>query len=103
MGVMKTGLDSLCTHLANRGLVVVAYVLRQNSIVLLLSGGGEIEFALGRLGERTDMLADWIASELEDLRVRVVGVYELPVEVGERTWRWWRFLRWYRSTAAVAS
>ena len=43
MGVMKTGLDSLCTQLANRGLVVVAYVLRQSSIVLLLSGGGEIE------------------------------------------------------------
>ena len=101
--MMRAGLDTLCAHLANRGLLVVAYILRQTSIVLLFSGGGEAEIALGRLGERSDLVAEAIASEMADYRLRVVGTYELPIEIGERTLAWWRFLRWYRqSSLAVA-
>jgi hypothetical protein len=91
----RTGLDSLCAHLANRGLVVVAYVVRKESVVLMFSGGAEVEIALRRLGERLDMVGDAIASELDPYRLKVVGTYELPVEVSERTLSWWRFLRWW--------
>jgi len=91
----QAGLDTLCTHLANRGLVVVAYVVRKESLVLVFSGGAEAEIALRRLGERPDMVADALASELDPYRLRVVGTYELPVEIGERTLSWWRFLRWW--------
>jgi hypothetical protein len=91
----RTGLDSLCAHLANRGLVVVAYVVRKESLVLVFSGGAEAEIALRRLGERSDMVADALVSELDPFRLKVVGTYELPVEVSERTLYWWRFLRWW--------
>jgi hypothetical protein len=91
----RTGLDSLCAHLANRGLVVVAYVVRKESLVLVFSGGAEAEIALRRLGERLDMVADALVSELDPFRLKVVGTYELPTEIDERTLSWWRFLRWW--------
>jgi hypothetical protein len=99
----RTGLDSLCAHLANRGLLVVAYVVRKETIVLIFSGGAEAEIALRRLGERLDMVADALVGELDPYRLKVVGTYELPVEVSERTLSWWRFLRWHRSTAPVTN
>jgi hypothetical protein len=97
----RTGLDSLCAHLANRGLLVVAYVVRKDTIVLIFSGGAEAEIALRRLGERVDMVVDALVSELDPYRLKVVGTYELPIEISERTLSWWRFLRWYRATVPV--
>lgn len=93
-GPFHAGLESLVVHLANRGILVVAYAELANGIQLLCAGGHEVTVARAALGGRTDALAQEIADWWPHERLNVTPQQIEVIEVGERTAHWWRFLRW---------
>lgn len=93
-GPFHTGLQSLVVHLANRGILVVAYVERDDGVQLLCAGGHEITIARAALGGRTDALAQEIAEWWPYERLNVTPQQVEVIEIGDRTVNWWRFLRW---------
>lgn len=93
-GPFHAGLESLVVHLANRGILVVAYAESAGGILLLCSGGHTITVARAALGGRSDALAQEIADWWPYERLHVTPQQVEVIEIGDRTVNWWRFLRW---------
>ena len=87
--------------LANRGIAVVAYYERENTIGLVLATGHVVETERRRALAEPHRLADCLAAHLP--RRAAASDYD-PLKVPEinpRTAEWWLFLRWLQHARAV--
>jgi hypothetical protein len=98
--VLSSALAELIRQLRIRGVPVVAWVRVRypggtHGVVLVGERGRWAGISNARLGTRIDGLAEEIAREFGEGGDRHV-LPELPPEIEQRTWAWWRYLRWQR-------
>ena len=96
--ISHAALTSLVSQLRLRGVRVVAWVpvaypSGAHGIVLVCEGGRWAGVSYAQLGARLDTLADEIAARVGGNGIPVMDPPEVP-EISQRTWAWWRYLRW---------
>jgi hypothetical protein len=101
--VLSSALAELIRQLRIRGVPVVAWVRVRypggtHGVVLIGDNGRWIGISYARLGRRWGGLIEEVAQELGATAEPelLAALPELPPEIDQRTWAWWRYLRWQR-------